>query len=104
MALQNAVQSDQHTAQQITWYAGTAVKNLTGATITGTITDANGAIRAITGTLTLVTPLSGVFSWAYSSVDTATAGSYQVQFTAAYASDSLADSTFLTSWVVGSKH
>jgi hypothetical protein len=104
MALQNAVQGDQHTAQQITWYAGTAVKNLTGAVITGTITDANGTIRAITGALTFVTPASGVFNWQYSAVDTGTAGSYQVQFTATYAADSLADSTFLTSWVVQVKH
>lgn len=104
MALQNAVQGDQHTAQTITWSAGGAVKVLTGATITGTITDSAGTTRAITGTLTVTVGASGIFTWAYGAADTGTVGNFQVQFTATYVADSLFDSTFLTSWVVGVKH
>jgi hypothetical protein len=100
MALQNAVQNDGHTAQRITWSAGSAVKDLTGATITGTITDVQTqTTRAITGTLALVTAASGIFSWQYSAADTATVGAYTVQFTATYG-DGLIDSSFSASWEV----
>lgn len=105
MALQNAVQNDQYTAQLITWNAGSAVKDLTGAVLTGTITDqATNTTRAITGTLALVTAASGIFSWAYSAADTATLGDYYVQFTATYAADSKADSSFRTGWKVVVKY
>jgi hypothetical protein len=100
MALQDAIQTDRHAGQRITWSAGSAVKDLTGSTITGTITDTQtNTTRAITGTLALVTALSGIFSWAYSAADTATVGSYQVQFTATYG-DGTPDSTFLMNWQV----
>lgn len=106
MALQSAVQNDRHTAQSITWNAGSAAKDLTGATITGTITEQRegGTTRAITGTLTVTNAAGGVFSWAYSAADTATLGDYYVQFTATYASDSKIDSSFRTGWKVVIKY
>lgn len=104
MALQNAVQLDRHTSQRITWSAGDTAKDLTNATVTGTITDEAGTTRAITGTLTLITAASGIFDWAYGAADTADEGEYQVQFTATYASDSLPDSSFSTAWKVVVKY
>lgn len=104
MALQYAVQLDRHTAQRITWNAGDTAKDLTNATITGTITDEAGTTRAIDGTLTLVTAASGIFDWAYGANDTADEGEFQAQFTATYASDSKIDSSFSAAWKVVIKY
>jgi hypothetical protein len=102
MALQDAVQNDRHTGQQITWYyvGTTTPKPLTNATITGTITDvATGTVRAITGTLAVTSGAGGVFTWAYSAADVLTVGTYVVQFTATY-TDTLLDSSFEAPWAV----
>lgn len=101
MALQPAIQNDRHTGQQITWYYadGATKKPITGATITGTITDTAGATRAITGTLAVTDGPNGVFTWAYGAADTATVGAYLVQFTATYG-DALPDSSFAMDWEV----
>jgi len=100
MPLQPAVQNDRHTGQLITWYYadGVTPKPLTGATITGTITQ-SGTARAISGVLTVTDGPGGVLSWAYAATDTATAGYATVQFSATYG-DGLLDSTFETPWQV----
>lgn len=104
MSLQPAIKGDRHTGQQITWYYadGVTVKPLTGATITGTITDTAGTTRAITGTLNVTDGPNGVLQWAYGAADTATAGRFTAQFTATYA-DTLQDSSFEMDWDVKAK-
>ena len=88
MGLSKAIQGSNHTVQQITWKdeRGNAV-DLTGATITGKKHPHNDAssVVAVDGTLALVTATSGIFSWAYGSVDVGTAGSFVVQFIATFA-------------------
>jgi hypothetical protein len=88
MGLSKAIQGSNHTVQQITWKdeRGNAV-NLTGATITGKIHPHNdsSSVVAVDGTLSLVTAASGIFSWAYGTVDVGTVGSFVVQFIATYA-------------------
>lgn len=103
MALQSAVQGDRHTTQTITWYAGDAVKVLTGATITGKIINSAGVATAIGGVLTVTDGPNGLFTWVYAAADTLTAGSYKVQFTALFA-DTLSDSSFESDWEVKKKH
>lgn len=101
MALQPAIQTDRHTGQQVTWhYAdGVTAKAITGATITGTITDVSGVTTPISGTTLVTDGPNGVFQWAYGASDTATAGKYTVQFTAAYP-DGKPDSSFEMDWEV----
>lgn len=102
MALAKAVKGARKIAQQITWTDedGTAV-NLTGTTITAVIRNKNnkGSVRAADGAFSLVTPASGIFSWAYGSADTGTAGEFEVQFTATYA-DTLKELSLLMDWEV----
>lgn len=99
MSLAKAVQGGRQTPQQITWSRsdGTAV-NLTGATLSGVIQPLNGDSRAITGTLTLTTAASGIFTWAYSAADVADAGYHLVQFTATFGS--LEEISFTELWIV----
>lgn len=100
MALADAIQNARYAAQQITWTDadGNGV-DLTGATVTGFIQDANGRIQAIDGTLALVTAASGIFSWTYGSNDVATPGDYLVQFVATYGGGQT-DKTLLYEWQV----
>ena len=100
MALAPAVKGATHTPQRITWSHddGTA-EDLTGATLTGTITDSAGTTRAIAGALTLTTAASGIFTWTYSAADVATAGTYMVQFVAAFG-DGTKDKTYKSGWTV----
>lgn len=101
MALANAIQNARYAAQQITWSdADSNAVNLTDSTLTGFIQDANGRIRAIDGTLELVTAASGIFSWAYGANDVATPGDYLVQFVATYDGNPLPDKTLLYEWTV----
>ena len=65
----------------LTDLSGTAV-NLTGLTITGTITNnQTKATAALQGAIALVTPASGIFSWTTDADDVGTAGSFKVIFT-----------------------
>jgi len=86
MPMPNAVQYSRNDTFQITWTfdddTATPV-NLTGATLYGIILR-DETQTAITGTLTVVTALSGVFSWAPSVADVAQAGTFFVQFYAKY--------------------
>jgi hypothetical protein len=102
MALANAVQDGLRPSQVITWSRadGTA-ENLTGATITGSIRSiATGVTRAITGTLTVTTAASGIFTWAYSAADVADSGAFDVQFDASFGSNPTPAKTLLTPWLV----
>lgn len=100
MALADAVQGATHTPQRITWLdTDNTPLNLTGATVTGKIRDAAGTSRSITGTLTIVTAASGIFSWTYSAADVETAGEYNVQFTATYG-DATVERTLVEAWTV----
>ena len=100
MALAPAVQHSRKRTQTITWKDddGAAI-DLTGATITG-IVERAGVQTAITGTLTLVTAASGIFSWAFSAADVAQAGMFFVQFRAKYTSGSLSEISYRTQWRV----
>jgi len=100
MALASAVQYARKRVQTITWKddANNAI-DLTGATLIGIIERA-GVQSLITGTLTLVTAASGIFSWTYSAADVATAGAYLVQFRAKYTSAGTSEITYRTAWRV----
>lgn len=74
--------------------------DLTGATLTGEYKNmVTGTETAITGTLALVTAASGIFSWARSAADVATAGVYRVRFVATY-SGPLDTKSFAVDWLV----
>jgi hypothetical protein len=100
MALETAIEGGRHTAQSITFArADDATQNLTGATLSGTIKNIRtGVERAITGTLALGTPASGIFTWTYSAGDLV-AGDYQVQFVATYG-DATVDRSVWSNWTV----
>jgi hypothetical protein len=101
MALAEAVQGARHTSQRITWLdAEGDPQDLTGATLTGRLLNrATGTAAAMTGTLTVITPLAGIFDWAYGATDVATAGVFDAQFIATYA-DTKNDKTLVEKWVV----
>lgn len=95
------VQGARRRGKLLTWKDedGTPV-DLTGAIITAIIINQrSGVAVASDGTFTLVTPLSGIFTWAFGVQDVATAGDYRVQFTATYA-DSRVERTFADTWVL----
>ncbi|MDQ2995460.1 MAG: hypothetical protein M3R61_00170 [Chloroflexota bacterium] len=100
MALQSAFQGATHTGQQITWTRDDGTpQDLTGATLSGTITNVlTGVSTAIGGTLTATTPLSGILTWAYSAADVAASGQYRVQLLASYGS--AIDATYLADWLI----
>lgn len=101
MGLASAIQNAKRPSQVITWTRddGTA-EDLSGATITGFIKNSAGTVRAIDGTLTLTTPASGIFTWAYGDNDVATAGEFTVQFNAAFGSAPTPAKTIAASWYV----
>lgn len=101
MALADAVAGALRPAQAITWTRedGTA-EDLTGATITGVLKpDDTGTVRAIAGTLSVTDAENGVFTWEYAAADVV-AGTYQVQFNAAFAAGATPARTFATTWEV----
>lgn len=78
-----AVQGATKAPLQLTWTDATgAAVNLTGAELTAVMTQDRVTVRAVTGTLALVTAASGIFSWDFSDADLATPGVWEVQFTA----------------------
>ncbi|GIK42456.1 MAG: hypothetical protein BroJett011_62890 [Chloroflexota bacterium] len=104
MALENAIQGARHTTQRITWTRsdGTA-QNLTGATLSGTITPVMSpatAAKAIDGTLSLVTAASGIFDWEYGAQDVVQWGVFLVQFKADYGVEGY-DLSDPAEWTVG---
>lgn len=103
MALAAAIKGAKRPSQTITWTRedGTA-ENLSGATLTGFIRNMRtGATRSIDGTLTLVTPASGVFTWAYGDNDVNESGQdFEVQFVASFGSAPTPAKTKAASWIV----
>jgi hypothetical protein len=89
-------------SQIITWQrADGNAENLNSATLTGRIRDrSTGVSRAIAGTLTLVDAAAGVFRWDYAAGDVATAGVFDVQFTAAFETGQTPARTFASQWTV----
>ena len=86
----------------ITWRRedGTA-EDLTGAAITGKLRDrATGASRPIAGTLSVTDGATGAFRWDFAAGDVATAGTFDVQFTAAFETGQTPARTFATQWTV----
>lgn len=101
MALAYAVQGALRPSQIITWTrSDDTAEVLTGATITGTIKNDAGTVRAIAGTLTVTDGATGTFRWDYAAGDVATAGIYTVQFTAAFGSSPTPARTLKAQWLV----
>lgn len=102
MSLAAAVKGGRYTAQQITWSdADGNAKDLSGATLGGTIQTEAGVTRAIDGTLTPDPDQSanpGLFTWSYGANDVAGAGVFTVQFSADYGSN--ADLSLPEQWQV----
>lgn len=97
MAAIKLVYGANHPTYTITWLdeSNTAV-NLTGATITGRIKhNITGSAAALTGTLSLVTAASGIFSYTPSAADTTRDASkhYSLQFIATFG-DATIEKTF----------
>ena len=74
-----------HVKLSLTWQddSGTAV-DLTGATVTCRFLPVHGAGFAGTGTVNVTNAAGGVFTYAFSAGDVATAGDYTLQFKAVY--------------------
>jgi hypothetical protein len=103
MALAAAVAGATRPSQIITWTrADGNAETLTAATLTGKIRDrATGTTRAIAGTLTVVDGAAGSFRWDYVAADVVSAGTFDVQFVAAFASGQTPAKTFVAQWTVG---
>jgi hypothetical protein len=102
MALAAAVAGATRPAQLITWErTGGGVESLTDATLTGKLRDrSTGTSRAIAGALVVTDGAGGVFRWDYAAADVVSAGTFDVQFTAAYATGQTPARTFTTQWTV----
>lgn len=105
MGLAPAIAGATRPSQQITWLDGdSSPVNLTGATITGKIKNKNsGQTRDVTGTLTVTSGSGGVFTWTYDDDDVATAGIYNVQFTASYGEEPSPMRSIIATWHVMEK-
>lgn len=101
MALPDAVVGGTRPSPLITWtdLDGDAL-DLTGALLSGVLIDEHGNNQAIAGTLTVTDATNGVFRWDYSAGDVARAGTYLVQFSAAYGSSPTPAKTFREKWRV----
>lgn len=102
MALADAVQGAKRPSQLITWTDEDGDPlDLTNATITARIYSlATQTASASDGTFIVTDATGGVFRWDYGTNDLATAGHYQVQFSAAYGSDPTPAKTFKAPWRV----
>lgn len=101
MALASAVQGAKRPSQTIVWQDQDRVAlNLTGATITARIKNSEGVTVASDGTFTIVTAASGIFRWDYGTNDVANAGSYTVQFNAAFGTDPTPAKSITAEWLV----
>lgn len=102
MALADAVQGGRRPSQVITWNrADGAPESLAGAILTGWIRNRNtGDVRPIAGALTVTDGAAGEFRWDYAVGDVAEAGSFDVQFNAAFGAEQTPARTFLARWRV----
>lgn len=92
MSLPRAVQGARHTAVALVWAdpMGTP-QDLSGAELSGTLRNIEtDETAAIDGDLTITDAAAGAFAYQYGPGDVAAAGTYEVQFTAAYG-DELVD-------------
>lgn len=101
MALPSRPAGARRPSLSITWYRDgtTTPEDLTGATITAVRRRA-GINTTVTGTLTVTDGTNGVFRWDFSVADVATAGTYEVEFSAAFGSGQTPAKTFVTEWTV----
>lgn len=101
--LVSAVQGGLVPPQRIIWECddGTA-PNLTDATVTGRLRNrATGAKRDVKGEIALTNPAGGEFLWLYHADDVAEAGSFDVQFTAAWLAPTASPAkTYKARWTV----
>lgn len=102
MSLSAAIVGAKRPSQIITWTddEGNAF-DLTGAAITARIRNRTTyATVASDGTFTITNASSGVFRWDYGATDVATAGLYEVQFTATFGSGPTPAKTVTELWEV----
>lgn len=102
-ALAPAVQGALRPSRIIIWERDDGTPEpLTGATLTGTITNrATDTTRAIAGTLTPTdNAAAGEFRWDYASGDVSEAGEFDVQFSAAFTPGPSPARTFVARWKV----
>lgn len=79
-------------------------EDLTGATLTGTITDKHGQERPIAGDLSVDAPATaGRFTWELAPADVATEGSYTVEITASFATEPSPAKSFAADWEISRK-
>jgi TRAP-type mannitol/chloroaromatic compound transport system substrate-binding protein len=102
MALQPWPQGSLRPSPIIVWeLEGGGVAQLDGATLTGKLRNrATSATRAIAGTLTVTNGAAGEFRWDLDAADVATAGHFDVQFTASFAAGASPARTFVERWTV----
>ena len=80
---------------------GTTPEDLTNATISGWIKDAEtNTVRDIAGTFTVTEAAAGAFTWNLDPLDVATDGAYQVQFAATWPSSPTPGRTAVFEWEV----
>lgn len=90
-------------SMQILWSreAGEGPEDLTGATLTGTITDKHGAARPIAGDLSVDDPgTAGLFTWEFAPADVETEGAYTVEITASFADGPSPAVSFAAAWEI----
>lgn len=101
MSAIRAVQGGRWPPQPLAWEVGGVPVSLSGATLSGTMTNrATGATRAITGQLTPTDPVHGEFAWYYSAADVAEWGEFDVEFTATFDEGATSGKTFLARWSI----
>ena len=76
-------------------------EDLTGASMTGRLRSReSGAVRAISGALTVTDGPAGQFLWTYDAADVAEDGEFDAQFNAAFGAGPTPARTYLTRWRV----
>ena len=87
---------------EVTWLRESGEPEpLTGAVLSGTITDRrDGTERPIEGALSVTDGAAGTFMWDYAPADVATAGMFEVRFTASFGSAPSPAKTFAATWKV----
>lgn len=100
--LADAVQGGKRPSQTITWGdEDGAPLDLSGATITARIRNrATGVAVDSDGTFTVTNGASGQFRWDYGTNDVATAGRFEVQFTAVFGTAPTPARQFVAHWQV----
>jgi hypothetical protein len=79
----------------------TTGEDLTGAVITGYLKDlATGEVRQIQGGIEITDAANGVFEWTPDAQDVATAGTYQVQFSAVFGGEPTPGRTIVYEWEI----